>query len=125
MGFARDALSEIAAPALTGRRSRSAPVSRYPLTYAVSIAERLDRLPLTRLHVAILAVCAGGFAFDLLEVALGGALSAVFSVPPHRIDASQLSQLIAAVYIGAIIGAPLLGWLADRFGRKRLLMAAL
>ena len=125
MGFARDALSEIAAPSLTGRRSRSAPVSRYPLTYAVSIAERLDRLPLTRLHVAILAVCAGGFAFDLLEVALGGALSAVFSVPPHRIDASQLSQLIAAVYIGAIIGAPLLGWLADRFGRKRLLMAAL
>jgi putative MFS transporter len=124
MGFARDALSEIAAPSLTGRRARPAPVPRYSLTYAVSIAERLDRSPLTRLHVVILAICASGFAFDLLEVALGGALSAVFSAPPHRIDASQLSRLIAAVYIGAITGAPLLGWLADRFGRRRLLMAA-
>jgi MFS transporter, putative metabolite:H+ symporter len=125
MGFARHALAEIAAPSFTGRRASPAPVPRYPLTCEASIGARLDQLPLSRLHVAILAICAGGFAFDLLELALGGALSAVFSAPPHRINASRLSQLIAAVYIGAIIGAPLLGWLADRFGRKKLLMATL
>jgi putative MFS transporter len=125
MDLARDALSGIAAPSLTERRGRHAPAPPYPLAYAATIAERLDQLPLTRLHLAILAICAGGFTFDLLEVTLGGALSAVFSAPPHRIGASQLSHLIAAVYVGAIIGAPLLGWLADRFGRKRLLMAAL
>ena len=85
----------------------------------------MDQLPLTQLHLVILAICACGFAFDLLEVTLGGALTAVFSAAPHRIAASQLSIMIAAVYVGAVVGAPLLGWLADRFGRKRLLMTAL
>ena len=106
-------------------RVRHAPELRYRHTYAASIARRMDQLPLTRLHLAIMAICAIGFTFDLLEVALGGGLSAVFSAAPHRIAASQLAHLIAAVYVGAVVGAPLLGWLADRFGRKRVLMAAL
>lgn len=90
-----------------------------------SIARRMDELPLTRLHLALMAICGCGFTFDLLEVALGGGLSAVFSAAPHRLAATQLARLIAAVYVGAIVGAPLLGWLADRFGRKRVLMSAL
>jgi putative MFS transporter len=107
------------------RQVRHAPELRYRLTFAASIAKRMDQLPLTRLHLAITAISACGFTFDLLEVALGGGLSAVFSAAPHRIAASQLARLIAAVYVGAVVGAPLLGWLADRFGRKRVLMAAL
>jgi MFS transporter, putative metabolite:H+ symporter len=107
------------------RRVRHAPEVRQRHTFAADIAQRMDQLPLTRLHLAIMAICACGFTFDLLEVALGGGLSAVFSAAPHRIAASQLARLIAAVYVGAVVGAPLLGWLADRFGRKRVLMAAL
>jgi len=125
MDFVPNALSGTATLSSTARRVPHASELRYRHTYATSIARRMDQLPLTRLHLAILAVCACGFAFDLLEVTLGGALSAVFSAAPHRIVASELSRLIAAVYVGAVIGAPLLGWLADQFGRKRVLMAAL
>ena len=52
-------------------------------------------------------------------------LSAIFSVPPKSAAPSQLSLLLASVYVGAIIGAPAMGWLADRYGRRTLLIAAL
>src|SRR5882672_626271 len=89
------------------------------------IANRMDRLPLTMLHVRALGLCALGFAFDLLEIGLGSALAAVFSTPPHLAPAGQLSLLLASVYIGAVVGAPLLGWLADRHGRRSTLRGIL
>ncbi|MBI1172411.1 MFS transporter [bacterium] len=85
----------------------------------------LDSLPLTRMHLFILLVCALGFSFDLAEIAFGGILSAIFSAPPNAIDPGELSWLLAAAYIGAIGGAPVLGWLADRHGRQRLLFWSL
>jgi putative MFS transporter len=89
------------------------------------IPKRLDRLPITRLHLLVIVACAIGFGFDLLEVALGNALSAVFSAPPYSVPKSQLSLLLSAVYASAIVGAPALGWLADRIGRRNVLTAGL
>jgi putative MFS transporter len=85
----------------------------------------VDSLPLTRLHLFILIVCAIGFSFDLAEIAFGGILSAIFSAPPNPIDQTQLAWLLAAVYIGAIGGAPIMGWLADRHGRQLVLFWSL
>jgi putative MFS transporter len=85
----------------------------------------LDALPVSRLHVATVVGCALGLSFDLGEIAFGGALSAIFSAPPHSLSAGELSWLLSSVYIGAIVGAPLFGWLADRFGRKSMLTIAL
>lgn len=73
-----------------------------PGTGQGSVSERMDRLPLTWLHIGLVAVGAIGFAFDLLELSLGNVLSAEFSAPPHAVDAVQLSWLLAAMYIGAI-----------------------
>jgi MFS transporter, putative metabolite:H+ symporter len=87
------------------------------------IGSRLDRLPVTRLHVLAIGLCALGFLFDLLEIALGSALAAVFSMPPHAAQSQQLSLLLASAYIGAVIGAPLMGWWADRHGRRIALIA--
>jgi putative MFS transporter len=85
----------------------------------------MDRLPLTWLHIGVVAVGALGFAFDLLELSLGNVLSAVFSAPPYAVDAVQLSWLLAAMYVGAIPGALVAGWLADRFGRRVVMLAVL
>ena len=46
---------------------------------------------MTCVHVAIIAVCALGFSFDLLEIALGSVLSAVFSTPPQRLESGALA----------------------------------
>lgn len=89
------------------------------------LGARLDRLPVSALHVVAVGLCALGFAFDTFELALGGILAAVFSAPPHAIPAGELSLLLASVYVGATLGAPLLGWGADRLGRRNILSALL
>jgi len=84
-----------------------------------SIAERLDRLPTTRLHLLAVALCAIGLVLDVAELSVNGALSAV------KAGHADLAWLLASVFIGGAIGAPLLGWLADRFGRRTALQVSL
>jgi putative MFS transporter len=52
-------------------------------------------------------------------------LSAVFSGPPHHVAPYQLSLLLASVFAGGAIGAPLLGLFADRRGRRLALATSL
>jgi len=85
------------------------------------LVERLDALPLTRRHLAVAGLCAFALGFDLMEIAFGSALAAVFSAPPAPAAASELSWLLSSVYVGAIVGAPTMGWLADRRGRRQVL----
>jgi putative MFS transporter len=92
---------------------------------AVGIASRLDGLPLTRLHLAAAALCAIGMFVDVAELALSGSFSAIFSAPPHSYNPTQLGILLASVFIGGAIGSPLLGWLADRHGRRLALQLSL
>ena len=85
---------------------------------ATSAAARMDALPLAPLHWAILLLSAFGLLFDVAEAGLSNALSAIFSAPPYHVAPAQLSLLLASVFIGGAAGAPLLGWLADRRGRR-------
>lgn len=82
---------------------------------------RLDNAPLTRLHVGTLCLCALAFAFDLMEIGLGGALAAVFSAAPHRLSSTELSWLLSGAYLGAIVGASAMGVVAERYGRRQVL----
>ncbi len=90
-----------------------------------TIAERLDRLPVARLHIAIIALSTLGLFADIAEVALSNALSAVFLAPPYSVPRSELSLLLASVFAGGAVGAPLLGWFGDRYGRRSALQLAL
>ena len=82
------------------------------------VAARMDALPVTALHIAATALCAAGFMFDLMEISFGSVLSAVFSSAPYNVPSGQLSMLLSSVYVGAVVGAPALGWWADRHGRR-------
>ena len=94
-------------------------------TTSPEIGQRLDHMPVTRLHCLAIVLCALGFTFDLLEISLGSALSAVFSGGPLAAKPAALSLLLSSVYLGAIVGAPAAGWLADRFGRRIMLVSVL
>lgn len=96
-----------------------------PDAHGITIAERLDRLPVTRLHAAILAVCAIGLFADIAELVLSNAFSAILLAPPYNVARGDLSLLLASVFAGGAIGAPALGWLADRHGRRLALQVAL
>jgi MFS transporter, putative metabolite:H+ symporter len=84
---------------------------------------RFDSLPLKALHVALACGCAVGLGIDLLEISVSNALSAVFSSPPYSLSPDHLAWLLASAYIGAIAGAPLAGWFADRRGLQPALLA--
>lgn len=95
------------------------------MTEPSTIAQRLDHMPLTRSHLFVLVLCSFGLAFDLYEIGLGSAFGAIFSAPPHSASASALSWLLSSVYIGAILGASAGGWLADKLGRRAVMIAML
>ncbi|MBI1172388.1 MFS transporter [bacterium] len=92
---------------------------------ATDLIDRLDALPVTGLHLLIVAACALGFSFDLAEIVFGSILGTIFSAPPLVVPQEMLSLLLAAVYVGAILGAPLGGWLADRHGRRLTMIVTL
>jgi putative MFS transporter len=89
------------------------------------IPARMDRLPVTAMHVLAMSICGFGMTMDTLEMSFGGVLAAVFSAPPDPVPAGDLALLLAAVFLGAVIGAPVLGWWADRKGRRTVLVGLL
>ncbi|MEE7451226.1 MFS transporter [Methylobacterium radiotolerans] len=90
-----------------------------------AVTRRLDSLPITRLHAAALAICTLGLFTDIAEVALSNALAALFLAPPHNMPRGSLSLLLASVFAGGAVGAPVFGMLGDRLGRRRALQASL
>jgi len=92
---------------------------------APDIGSQLDGLPLTRLHVGLVLVCTLAMTVTISEMSLSGALSAIFSSGANKASSGELSALLSSVYVGAIVGAPLFGWLADRLGRRGVLVAVL
>ena len=89
------------------------------------VAARLDRLSLNGLHLTVLALCTLGLAVDIGEVALSNTFSAIFLAPPYSASRSEVSWLLAAIFAGGAIGAPIFGRLADRKGRRFALQTAL
>ena len=85
------------------------------------VAARMNALPLTRLHVLAAMICAVGFGIDLAEISLGNALSAVFSAAPYRLSPLPLAWILSGVYVGAVIGAPLVARVSERCGLGRAL----
>jgi putative MFS transporter len=88
------------------------------MTGTVSVAARLNRLPVTRRHVAIVVIVGVGMFFDLYEVFLAGTLSTVLKTSFH-VGPDNLKLVLASAFIGAFVGAVLLSRLADRLGRRR------
>ncbi|MFL6681698.1 MAG: MFS transporter, partial [Burkholderiaceae bacterium] len=99
------------------------PPASVPLVRDIGV--RMDRLPVTRLHALAMLICALGMMLDTLEMSFGGVLATVLSAPPAPVPAGELSLLLAAVFLGAVVGAPALGWWADRHGRRTALVALL
>ena len=90
------------------------------------IPARLDRLRWGRFHTLVVAALGITWILDGLEVTLAGSLSgALKSSPSLRLTELQIG-LTASLYVaGAVGGALLFGWAADRFGRKRLFSVTL
>jgi MFS transporter, putative metabolite:H+ symporter len=92
---------------------------------ALTPKDVLDHAPITRQHLRVVLIFGAGYFFDVVELSLGGVLATVFSTATSPVPTGSLSWLLAATYIGTILGAPGFGWIADRYGRRLALQTAL
>ena len=91
-----------------------------------TIPARLDRLPWSRFHTLVVLALGITWILDGLEVTLAGAISgALKSSPSLHFTDVQVGASASIYLLGAVIGAVIFGWLADRLGRKRLFMITL
>jgi putative MFS transporter len=83
-----------------------------------SIAARLDRLPITRAHRAIVVIAGIGTFFDLFDIFLAGVLGTVL-VDRFHLNRVSLPLVLASGFLGMFLGALVLGSMADRLGRRQ------
>jgi predicted MFS family arabinose efflux permease len=92
---------------------------------------RLDRAPWRPLHTRILLALGIGWALDSFEVQIIGSvltpLGRDFGLlgPDGAITPGAVSLIWVVWFAGLMTGATAFGWLADRYGRKRLFVATL
>jgi MFS family permease len=89
-----------------------------------NITDRLDQLAWSRFHTRVTAVLGVGWLLDAFEVNIVGSVIGVIARVFHLSD-HQAAWLVSIWLIGIMVGAFVFGYLADRFGRKRLFIATL
>ncbi|KUM41496.1 MFS transporter [Pseudomonas sp. EpS/L25] len=83
----------------------------------LSIASRLDRLPVGRFHYRLIFMIGAGLFLDSFELALAG--SVLGALLAEQWSTTQLNAwFISATFMGFIIGAWTSGILGDRIGRR-------
>src|SRR3981081_1403211 len=93
---------------------------------STDIPARLDRLPWSPWHWRIVIALGIAWILDGLEVTIVGALGAVLTEPGTlNLSATQVGFAGSAYIGGAVSGALIFGYLADRLGRKRLFLITL
>ncbi|MBV8062156.1 MAG: MFS transporter, partial [Nevskia sp.] len=116
-----------AAPGKVERSSahgRGANVADSGRELETDIPGRLDRLLWGRFHTRVVAALGITWILDGLEVTLAGAAAGAVKTGLH-LDDSLIGLSASAYLAGAVCGALLFGWLADRHGRKPLFFLTL
>ncbi|MBM7646198.1 putative MFS transporter [Scopulibacillus daqui] len=90
----------------------------------VSVAARLNNLPLGSIHRKATFIIGAGLFFEFFDLELSGVLSSVIGKEFH-ITASSLSLLLSSAFFGMFLGAVLLNGMADKIGRKKAFMVNL
>ena len=90
------------------------------LATAGAIIGRIERLPSTFWHVKVRAIVGTATFFDGFDaVAIAFVLPALIGL--WHLQPSEIGLLLSSGFAGQLIGAPLFGWLAERYGRIRVL----
>jgi MFS family permease len=99
---------------------------RPPGPTTTDIPARLDRLPWSRFHWRMVVALGAAWALDGLEVTLAGTLAGALGNSPRlHLDSTELGLTASAYLVGAVLGALVLGYLADALGRRRLYIVTL
>lgn len=88
------------------------------------IIARIERLPLSGWYARVLGTAASAHFFDAFD-----SLTIAYVLPVliglWHISSSEVGFLFSAGFVGQLIGSIVLGWLAERYGRIRILQVSL
>lgn len=93
-------------------------------TVSTDALERLDSMPWTRFHTTLTIALGVGWALDSFETNIIGSVFGVLK-SEWGLTSAQGSLAVTVWVFGMLVGAIGFGYLADRFGRKRLFLATL
>jgi MFS transporter, putative metabolite:H+ symporter len=88
-----------------------------------ALLSRMERVPLTRFHLRIALILGLGTFFDSFDtLAIAVAMTAILGTFGAGVETAGF--LIAAGYLGQIVGAIGFGFVSERFGRKAAFIAS-
>ena len=90
----------------------------------MTISQRLDQLPLSKVHWKIVTVCGLGWLFDAMDAGIIAFVLAVL-IKQWNLSTDQVGAIASIGLLGMFVGALASGVLADRIGRKYLFQATL
>ncbi|MDW3689132.1 MFS transporter [Cupriavidus sp. CV2] len=106
----------MAAVAHNGEHEGDRTVTADPKLRAAQLLFRIENVPFSRWHTKARIIMGSATLFDAFD-----ALSLAFVMPVlvglWHLSPGEIGVLIAAGYLGQVIGALLFGWLAERWGR--------
>ena len=88
------------------------------------ISRRLDRLPLCRLHAAVLTIASLSLLFDTLDIGITGFVLVVVRAIWH-FGIPVIGVVSAIGLCGYLVGSFCCGFVADRIGRKKAILVTL
>ncbi len=95
------------------------PVLTKVVTQYFTVAERLERLPITSYQIRLFLIIGTAFFFDCIDIAM-----MTFALGPIKtefgLNTTAAGLLGSMTFVGMFIGASCAGLLADRFGRLKV-----
>lgn len=88
------------------------------------VLPRLDRLPWSRWHLRVVSALGFGWLLDSLEANIIGSVLGILK-GLWKFSPLQGSLTVSSWLIGIMVGAVVFGYLADRFGRKKMFIITL
>ena len=89
-----------------------------------ALTERLDQLRWNRFHSVVSVALGIGWLLDAFEVTIVNNVIGVLKGLWHLSNV-QASWILSVWFLGLMVGAAVFGYLADRYGRKRLFLLTL
>lgn len=84
----------------------------------VNASNRLNRLPFSRAHQAVLVILSFAYFFDFIDLNTFS-YAAPSLLKEWNISTHTIAFITSVSYFGMFIGASAGGWFSDRFGRKK------
>ena len=94
-----------------------------PAARTINIGEVLENSQIGPLHIRVFGLCMISLIMDGFDVQMMGYVGPAL-IRDWKINGSQLGPVFAAANFGVLLGALLLSMLADKIGRRPVLVGA-